>query len=171
VFAFDPGRLLAGKAMTDRTLNNRTTGLVVGLLFLLVSLPTPWIFMSNATFETFDHGPFSFLGGFPITITGLKGFLTIAGFRLPIWAVVLLGVLSLVFLVLNQRQITSLPGICCLLPGAVSTIYILTAVAVGVFSPDAHLNAGPVLALVGLGLGMTCGLPQVRKKIRSDAVA
>lgn len=146
----------------DQSTNNHTTGLVTGLLFLSLSLPAPWILMEHPTMELFDHGPFSPITG-PLTVTGLKGFLTIAGMRLPVWLVVVLGLVSVFARLLNQRRITSVPGICFWVPWIVSFIYVLTAMALGIFAADAHLRSGPVLALIGLILASTFGLPAAKK--------
>jgi hypothetical protein len=146
----------------DQHTNNRTTGLFVGILFLLLSIPTEWLFIAHATATGVPGLPSTYDMG-SLTITGVNGNLSVLYVQIPIWLGITMGLLSLLFTVLNQRLITSLPRSLIVVPWAVSAIYVLVALGLGIFSNKASIHIGPILAAIGLGLGFVFGLPELRK--------
>jgi hypothetical protein len=146
----------------DQKTNNRTTGMIVGILFLLFSLPVGWFTMTHPRAAGGSTPSFMLPMG-PVTVTGLSGSLGLFGMQLPIWLVITLGILSLSFATMNQRGITSLPKFAFVATWIVSAIYVLLAFWLCVFADDVTLHLGPVLATVGLGLGFGSGFTELRR--------
>ena len=143
--------------------NNRTAGLLVGILFLLFSLPVGWFTIAHPQVAGGQVPAFLLPTG-PVTVTGLTGKLGFFGIQLPIWLVLALGILSLSFTTTNQRGITSLPRFALVATWMVSAIYVLVAFWLCLFAADLKLHLGPVLAAVGLGLGLGSGFAAMRRK-------
>lgn len=132
--------------------NNRTVGVITGMGLMLCSLPTGWLTLVHPTVQ----GGFAPLLG-PITVGGFQGKLTLWSIELPIWLVVVLGALSLLLALLNLRGATTLPKLVLWPPAAISAVYMGLALFIGLFSSDAELRIGALLAPVGLGIGLLSG--------------
>jgi hypothetical protein len=146
----------------DQQTNNRTTGMMVGILFLLCSLPVGWFTIAHPQ-SGGGSMPASMMPSGPVTATGLSGSIGLFGMQAPIWLGTTLGILSLLFTTLNQREITSLPKLAFVAPWIVSAIQVLLGFYFCVFADDVTLHLGPVLAAVGLGLGFGAGFAELRK--------
>lgn len=121
--------------------NNRTVGLLAGMIFIAISIPANWFTLHNQ----------ALLGN--LTATGISGTLGLFHLSLPIWFVATLGLISLAIAGLNQRQITALPKIAYLAPWVVSAIYVVVGFTFPLAYREASLGIGPVLAAIGLGMG------------------
>mgnify|MGYP007068313221 CR=1 FL=1 len=133
--------------------------MIVGILFLLFSLPVCWLTITQAQ-GTAGSMLSSMHPAGPVMATGFSGNLGILGMQLPIWLVVSLGALSLILTVLNQRGITTLPKLAFVTPWIVSSIYVLIAFYLGILADGVAIHLGPVLATVGLGLGFRSGFAE-----------
>jgi hypothetical protein len=145
----------------DLKTNNRTTGLVVGMLFLLLALPAHWLTIDHP--EVAPGSPFPARFPDSINANGVSGNLTLLSVQMPFWLVIALGLLALSLALLNLWRVTALPRLAFIAPWLVSATYVGGAIAWGTFSDRVTLRVGAVLAAVGLGLGCIASFPQLRK--------
>lgn len=150
----------------DQKANNRTTGMTVGILSLLLSLPAGWFAITQAKSASTFMLPVG-----PVTATGLSGKVGLWGLQLPLWLVISLGILSLVFATLNRHGITSLPRLAVVAPWLISAIHVLAAVVLGLSANNVSLQIGPMLAAVGLGLGLVSGFAELSNKAAPVALS
>ena len=137
--------------------NNRTVGLVLGMLLLIASLGCDWLTIPHAKFPGGRSFPFDM----SVTITGRNGFITLLGIHMPIWLVVTLGLLALGLMALNDRGITALPRAAIGVPAVVCLGYAAAVVALSVINHSATLHIGPFLA----GAGVLVGLLSTRRSV------
>ncbi|MEE2883660.1 MAG: hypothetical protein VYD70_08025 [Planctomycetota bacterium] len=114
--------------------NNHVVLAVGSMVALLLSIPLGWFQISG------------------FAANGINGSLTFI-VQLPIWLVVVLGVLGVSFSLLNQLRLTSIPKFVCLGFLMVSSLYVLIAVVLLPSSSGIKLEIGPFIALLGLVLG------------------
>ncbi len=140
----------------------------LGALLLLGSLPSEWMTIRNAVLDL-PGGSMPAFGGLTVKLTGFSGSITLLGVKLPIWLIVALGILSLLLIVLNQFQVTSLPSAIALGPGAVAAAFMVTAVALGIFGKDTSLGVGGFLALAGLACGWLLHFGRLNRAVEPGA--
>ena len=141
--------------------NNAPIALVVGIILLICSIPIRWMTLHNVTISTprmpdgFPQMPghFPSMSGMSFSVNGLNGNITL-GVELPIWLIVVIGVIGLVLLLLNQFRVAAIPRWGILLPLGISLVYVLYGFGVMIISDEVSMGAGVFLALAGLGIGL-----------------
>ena len=147
----------------NQTRNNRTTALVVSAIVLLFSIPLNWIHLNKPTFTGSDGTQIPYPFASSLTATGWTGNLSLAGLSIPIWLAIAVGVLAVILALLNQRRVCSLPRLSLIVPGAACAACLVGTLALGLFSDDVTLGAGPWVACGGLLLGSVVAIEDHRR--------
>ena len=121
-------------------MKNDSNKIVLGVLSifaLLLSIPLEWMTIHGAKLQfqgemgNFMGNMFSQgFGGITLTLTGLNGNITFL-VKLPIWLIVVIGLIGVVLSLLNSLRITSLPRGVLLIPLFLSAIYMIIGLFVG----------------------------------------
>jgi hypothetical protein len=137
-----------------------------GMLVLCLSIPMEWMTVHNAKM-TIDPSPgltgdmpdlsrlfAPMMNGMSVVATGLTGHVTILA-KVPIWAVVVLGLFGAAVALLNSLKITSFPRIVVLVPLLLSALHVLSILLIPWLSDgEGTLGIGAPVALTGLTLAM-----------------
>ena len=145
--------------------NNTPVALIIAIILLICSIPIRWMTIHNVTINTprlpdgFPQMPGGFpaMSGMSFAINGLNGNITL-GPQMPIWFIVVAGIVGLVLVLLNSLRVCNIPRWGVLIPLGFSLLYVLFGLGVGITSSDATPGVGGFLALVGLGIGCWCAL-------------
>ncbi|MGE4620352.1 MAG: hypothetical protein AAEJ04_11150 [Planctomycetota bacterium] len=114
--------------------NNQVVLAVGSMVALLLSIPLDWFRISG------------------YMANGINGSLTFI-VPLPIWLVVIFGVLGVSLKLLNHLGLTSIPRIASFGFLLVSSLYVLIALVLLPTSSEVELQIGPFIAFFGLVLG------------------
>ncbi len=140
---------------------NKNNAIILGvgaMLALVISLPLEWMTIHNARmqfsggFQGFGGMMSSSFGPMTVKVTGINGHITFLA-TLPIWLIVVVGLIGILLAFLNCLRVTSLPKFTALVPLSLSTLYVVVAFLITIGSSEATVGAGIFVALVGLGLG------------------
>jgi len=136
---------------------NKNNAIITGLgamLALVISLPLEWMTIHNAKVQ--------FSGGFermsslfgPITVraTGFNCQIPFLA-KLPIWLVVVVGLIGVLLAFLNRVGATSLPKFVPLIPLSLSAVCVVVVFLVTVVSSESTVGIGFFVALIGFVLG------------------
>lgn len=138
----------------NKSKNNRIVALVAAFILMLCALPTEWMVISNASVTSGGFpGGFPNFAGMSLSVTGLNGHISL-GVKMPIWLIVVIGIVGLILAFLNTARITELPNGALIIPLGISLLFVMFGIGVGVFSNDASLSIGGFLALSGLAIGL-----------------
>jgi len=150
--------------------NNRIVIIIIGIVLLLASLPSEWMTIHNGTmrFDGFPGTSFPDAHRLTATMTGFNGHIRL-GAKLPIWLVVLFGIVSLFLTLLNQSKTTTLPTAAVLVPGILSSAFILILIGEGLFSGQVSLGVGGFLAIAGLACGGFTSISTKKNVEQADA--
>ena len=129
--------------------NNSIVLLSSAGLMLCVSLFMKWLTLHNPELTGIDEQFKSLMTASDFNLTGFNGSIGIL-LKLPIWLIVLLGLVGLFFSLLNSFGVTTLPKILPIGLLAVSALYILMGLGFAIFSTQASLGAGIVVAFIGV---------------------
>ena len=114
--------------------NNHVVLAVGSMVALLLSIPLGWFQISG------------------FAANGINGSLTFI-VQLPIWLVVVFGVLGVSLKMLNHLGLTSIPRFACVGFLLLSSLYVLIALVLLPASSEVELRVGPFVAFFGLVLG------------------
>lgn len=164
---------LHGGMIVEEKNNNRAILAAVAAAMLLCSLPLTWMTIQNAQIE-FSGTPFGSGGpfgnggptlqmpGFPgmqLAVTGTNGSMTL-GAKLPIWLLVVAAVGAILVAMLNELNVASVPAAVLLVVLGVVGLF-FGAGLLAVFSGEASLGIGYLLAVAGLVIGTTLVITQI----------
>ncbi len=145
---------------------NKNNSIIMGIgamLALVISLPLEWMTIHNARMQ-FSGGVQGFgemmsssLGTMTLKVTGINGHITFLA-KLPIWLIVVVGLIGVLLALLNCLRATSLPRLVPLIPLSLSAVYVVVALLITIGSSEATVGVGIFVALIGLALGYTHAL-------------
>ena len=140
---------------------NKSNSIILGIgamLALAISLPLEWMTIHNAkmqfsgAFQGVGDMMSSSLGTMTLKVTGINGHITFLA-KLPIWLIVVVGLVGVLLAFLNCLRVATLPRIVPLVPLSLSAIYVVIALLVTIGSSEATVGVGVFVALLGLILG------------------
>ncbi len=146
--------------------NNSIMMGIGGMLALVISLPLEWMTIKIAKmnipqfgggFEGLGNMMSSTFGNMSTSVTGFNGHVTLLA-KLPIWLIVVVGLMGVLLAVLNSLRITMLPKYVPLIPMAISAIYVLATLLIAAGSSEATVGIGGFVAIIGLAMGCVLGL-------------
>ena len=140
---------------------NKNNAILMGvgaILALVISLPLEWMTIHNAPMQ-FNGGPQGLgnmiapsLTTMTVKVTGINGHITFL-VKLPIWLIVVVGMIGVLLAVLNCLRVASIPRIAVLIPLSLSTLYVVITLVITIGIEEATVGIGIFIALIGLGLG------------------
>jgi amino acid transporter len=154
-------RITRFRSRKEKEMNSNAIVIGVGaLLALVISLPLEWMTIHNAQiqfddgFEELEEMMSPSFGQMTVKVTGINGRITFL-VELPIWLIVVVGLIGVILALLNSLGVASLPKLASLIPISLSSLYVIVALILTIASSEASLGVGIFVALVGLGLGYT----------------
>jgi len=138
----------------------KNSAIVIGvgaMMCFLISLPMNWYTIDHAR-RAFDIGT--------ITTTGLHGSITL-WVESPVWLIVCVSMLGVVFSLLNRLELTTLSKMTCLAPLFFSSLFICKALMI-TLSRNGNFRMGLFFALLGLVLGFCLAVSNSGQRTMDD---
>ncbi len=139
--------------------NNALILIIGAMLVLVISLPLEWMSIQNASanfsgpFQELGNRMTQTLGKVSMSVTGLNGHVTFL-FKMPIWLIVVIGLIGALLSMLNTLKVTSMPQPVPLILLGFSILYMIIALLIAIGSGNASVGIGVFVGLLGNGLAI-----------------